>query len=400
MDWQTSEDAVPSSFVTAAQRRSVLGKPPATGAWREGDDPGDRQFEALGTITLESGAELPNVRVAYETWGTLNPDGGNAVLITHALTGDSHVTGPASSAHPTAGWWQAIVGPGAAIDTDEWFVVVPNMLGGCQGSTGPAHLAPDGLEWAARFPFVTIRDQVDVQRRLMDRLGIRRWAAVIGGSMGGMQALEWAVGHPDRVERAGVLATPAVTTADQISLNHLQIEAIRLDPAWNRGDYYDARDGEGPHRGLSFARRLALYSYRAPDELNDRFQRSWQSEVSPLGDGGVYAVESYLDFHGNRFTRRFDANSYLTLVHAMNAHDVGRGRGGAEAALRATPVPTLVLGIDSDRLFPIADQRFIAQHLPNSISGATPIELSSPFGHDAFLIENTAVGAALALLFD
>ena len=232
----------------------------------------------------------------------------------HALTGDSHVRGGAGAGHPTAGWWEDVTGPGGPLDTDRWFVIAPNMLGGCQGSTGPASIAPSGYEWASRFPYLTIRDQVAAQVRLADSLGIDTWAAVIGGSMGGMHALEWAVTHPDRVARLAVLSSPPVTTADQIALNTVQLETIRMDPRFQGGEYYDLADGDGPHRGLALARRMALLNYRSPIELNQRFQRSWQSGVSPLGHGGRFAVESYLDFHGNKFTRRFDANSYITPV--------------------------------------------------------------------------------------
>lgn len=400
MDWQTPEDAVPSTFITEANARAVLGKPPATGAWREGDPVGDRRFASIGAMTLERGGELPVVRVAYETWGTLNEARDNAVLVVHALTGDSHVTGGPGPGHPTGGWWSGVVGPGLAIDTDRWFVVSPNMLGGCQGTTGPASSALDGQEWGSRFPFVTIRDQVEAQRALSDVLGIERWAAVIGGSMGGMQSLEWAVTHPHRVQRVAVLAAPARSSADQIALNSVQLEAVRMDPAFAGGDYYDAADGEGPHQGLALARRMALLNYRSPTELNDRFERSWQSGVSPLGDGGRYAVESYLDFHGNKFTRRFDANSYLTLVQAMNSHDIGRGRGGTAEALANVTMPALILAIDSDRLFPVPDQQHIAAHAPGNLDGTVPHEISSPFGHDAFLIEEELVGSQLRRLLD
>jgi homoserine O-acetyltransferase len=400
MDWQTPEDTVPSAFITEANARSVAGKPPATGAWREGDPVGDRQFASLGAMTLERGGELPAVRVAYETAGTLNPARDNAVLIVHALTGDSHIVGEQGPGHPTAGWWNDIVGPGKAVDTDRWFVVTPNMLGGCQGTTGPASHAPDGAEWGARFPFVTIRDQVAVQLALTDHLGIERWAAVIGGSMGGMQSLEWAVTHPERLERVAVLAAPAFCNADSIALNSLQAEAVRMDPAFADGDYYDAAEGEGPHRGLALARRMALHSYRSPTELNDRFERSWQSGVSPLGGGGRYAVESYLDFHGNKFTRRFDANSYLTLIGAMSSHDVGRGRGGTAQALSRATAKALVLGIDSDRLYPVEEQRRIAAHLPGNLDGDEPHVISSPFGHDGFLIEDRIVGEQLRRLLE
>lgn len=398
MDWQTPEDTVPSAFITEADARSVMGKPAATGAWREGDPQGNRKFLGIGSLDLERGGHLPHVRVAYETAGALNADRSNAILVVHALTGDSHFMGSPGPGHPTGGWWNGLVGPGLAIDTDRWFVVSPNMLGGCQGTTGPASYSPDGSEWGARFPFVTIRDQVAVQLALTDALGIDRWAAVIGGSMGGMQSLEWAVSHPDRVARVAVLAAPARSSADQIALNSVQLEAVKMDPTYNGGDYYEAADGDGPYRGLALARRMALLNYRSPTELNDRFERSWQSGLSPMGGGGRYAVESYLDFHGNKFTRRFDANSYLTLVEAMNSHDVGRGRGGTAQALSAVTMPALILGIDSDRLFPVPDQEHIATHAPGNIDGDVPHVISSPFGHDGFLIEDALVGAQITRL--
>ena len=398
MDWQTPEDAVPSAFVTESNRLAISAKPPASGAWRVGDDPGDRQFVSIGSLDLERGGALPGVTIAYETWGTLNAAGDNAVLVLHALTGDSHVVGGAGPGHPTAGWWTGVVGAGKALDPDRWFIVAPNMLGGCQGSTGPASLAPDRLEWGSRFPYLTIRDQVAAQRAVMAELGIRSWALVVGGSMGGMQVLEWGVAHPDLVERIAILAAPPATSADQIALNSVQLEAIRIDPAFVDGDYYDAEDGEGPHRGLALARRMALLTYRSSVELDDRFGRSWQSGVTPLGGEGVFAVESYLGFHGNKFTRRFDANSYVTLVNAMSSHDVGRDRGGIAAALGRAAVPALVLGIDTDRLYPVVGQQTIARLLPENINGDQPIVISSPFGHDAFLIEDELVGAQLARL--
>ncbi|TPW70642.1 homoserine O-acetyltransferase [Schumannella sp. 10F1B-5-1] len=398
MDWQTPEDAVPSAFVTDANRRALIGAPPASGAWRDGDDPGDRRFTGIGPLDLERGGHLPHVTVAWESWGELNADGSNAVLVLHALTGDSHVIGSAGAGHATGGWWSGVVGAGLALDPAEWFIVAPNMLGGCQGTTGPASFGPDGREWGPRFPYVTIRDQVEVQRRLADELGIDRWALVVGGSMGGMHALEWAIEHPERVERLAVLAAPPLSGADQIALNSVQSEAIRMDPAFADGDYYDRADGAGPHHGLALARRMALLNYRSPTELDDRFERSWQSGISPLGGGGVFAVESYLGFHGNKFTRRFDANSYLVLVDAMNSHDVGRDRGGVAAALGRVTARTLVLGVDTDRLFPLSGQRVIARHVPGNIDGDAAVELVSPYGHDAFLIEFERVGAEIARL--
>jgi len=213
-----------------------------------------------------------------------------------------------------------------------------------------------------------------------------------------MQSLEWAVTHPARVGRVAVLAAPAISNADQIALNSLQIEAIRMDPAFADGEYYDATDGEGPHRGLALARRMALLNYRSPTELNDRFERSWQSGMSPLGGDGRYAVESYLDFHGNKFTRRFDANSYITLVEAMSSHDVGRGRGGAAVALARVTSHALVLAIDSDRLFPPSNQEHIAKYAPGNLDADDAHQISSQFGHDGFLIEDRIVGEQLLRL--
>ena len=400
MEFQTSEDTVPSALITEEQTRQLVGRPPASGAWRDGDPAGDRQFASLPPLKLENGHELAGVRIAYETWGTLNPDASNAVLVMHALTGDSHASGKASAAHPTDGWWSEIIGPGLAIDTDRYFVVAPNMLGGCQGSTGPASLDRTGREYGARFQHITIRDQVAAQVLFSDQLSISKWHSIIGGSMGGMHTLEWAISEPDRVDRIAVIAAPAVSSADQIALNSVQVEAIRTDPAFNNGDYYDAKPGFGPHRGVALARRMALLNYRSPGELNSRFERTWQSSVSPLGGGGKFAVESYLDFHGNKFTRRFDANSYITLVEAMNSHDVGRGRGSAAQALASIRAKSLVAGINSDRLFPIADQAFIAEHIGGELIDGQLQVIESAFGHDGFLIENQIMAALLSKLLN
>lgn len=398
MDWQTPEDSSPTDFITDAQIRSLIGKPPVSGAWRDGDPVGDRKFLTIGDVVTEHGDRIPNVRIAYETFGTLNEAGDNAILIIHALTGDSHLMGPAGPGHATDGWWGDVVGPGKPLDTDRWFIVAPNVLGGCQGSTGPASLTADHREWGSRFPFLTIRDQVTAMEAFSRGLGISAWQAVIGGSMGGMHALEYAIMFPDQVDRLAVIAAPPVTTADQIGLNLVQLEAIRSDPAFRDGHYYDADAGSGPHHGLATARRMALLNYRSFTELNDRFGRSWQSARSPLGDGGRYAVESYLDFHGNKFTRRFDANSYVTLVQAMNSHDVGRGRGGVTDALARITMPTLIIGIPSDRLFTIDGQEIIARETPGNIDGDVPSVLDSEFGHDSFLIEHERVGADLLRL--
>ena len=367
--------------------------PPATGAWREGDPRGRRKWVTLREpIPLEAGGTLPGVRLAYETWGTLAADRSNAVLILHALTGDSHVTGPAGTGHLTAGWWRELVGPGRALDPADWYVVAPNVLGGCQGSTGPASLAPDGLAWGSRFPFLTVRDQVRAEVALADALSITSWAAVIGGSMGGMRALEWAVGHPGRVAALLLLACNAASSAEQIAWTAPQIHAIRADPGWRGGDYHDAPAGQGPHAGLGIARRIAHVTYRSEPELADRFGRRRQDDEDPWA-GGRYAVESYLDHHAGKLAGRFDAGSYVTLTESMNSHDVGRGRGGQAAALRRVLARTIVAGIDSDRLYPLAQQEHLAACIP-AADGARVI--ASPHGHDGFLIESAQVAACLA----
>jgi homoserine O-acetyltransferase len=398
MEFQVSGDSIPSEFITDEMARKLIGKPPASGAWRDGDPAGDRKFTASFDLKLESGKKLEDVKIAYETWGELKPDGSNALLILHALTGDSHAFGSATRAHPTAGWWNGVIGAGLAIDTNKFFVVAPNMLGGCQGSTGPTSLDKKGKEYGARFPYITIRDQVSAQVELSKQLGIQKWKAIIGGSMGGMQVLEWAIEYPDAMEKIAVLAAPAFSNADQIALNSVQLEAIKADPAFNEGDYYDAAAGKGPYRGLALARLMALLNYRSPEELNVRFERAWQSKVNPFGDGGRFAVESYLDFHGNKFTRRFDANSYLTLVEAMNSHDVARGRGSIKKAIQKIKAEMLLVGIDSDRLFPVPSQEVIAQSNPKKLFGNKLFVIKSDYGHDGFLIEADKVGKLLKRL--
>jgi homoserine O-acetyltransferase/O-succinyltransferase len=370
---------------------------PATGAWRDGDPVGRRRFVDVGTVALERGGEVPDVRVAYETWGELAPDRSNAVLVLHALTGDSHVAGDVEPGHPTPGWWGGVVGPGRAIDTDRWFVVAPNVLGGCQGTTGPVSAAPDGRPWGGRFPYLTVRDQVEVERRLSDALGIDRWAAVVGGSMGGMRVLEWAVAHPDRVRGIAPLAVGAAASADQIALQTLQLQAIRDDPAFRDGDYL-VDGGPAPVAGLALARRLAHWTYRSGEELEARFGRQAQAGEEPLGQGGRFAVTSYLDHHGTKLVRRFDAVSYVVLTEAMNGHDVGRDRGGIGPALGRFHGEVAVAGIDSDRLYPIAQQHELARHLLGPDARATVVR--SPYGHDSFLLETEAIGAVLRELLE
>jgi homoserine O-acetyltransferase/O-succinyltransferase len=356
------------------------------GGWVEGDPVGDRVFLDLpAPVRPERGGLLPSVRVAYETWGTLAPDASNAVLVEHALTGDSHVVGAAGPGHPTAGWWDGLVGPGAPLDTDRFFVVCANVLGGCQGTTGPWSFGPDGGRWGSRFPEVTVGDQVRVEAALADALGIQRWACVVGGSMGGMRALEWAVAMPDRVATLFFLASGAVASADQIGTQTTQQAAIRTDPRWAGGDYDPA---DLPVEGLGVARRIAHLTYRSALELGERFGNRVQ-------DDGRFAVASYLDHHADKLASRFEAGSYVLLTEAMNSWDVGRGRGGVEAALRRVTARSVVAGVDSDRLYPIAQQQQVADALD------VPLQvISSPYGHDGFLIEVDAVGRLLRDLVD
>lgn len=362
----------------------------ATGAWREGSAQGGRRYVDIGSLALEMGGGLPQVRVAYETWGTLNAAGDNAIMVEHALTGDSHVAGPAGAGHPTPGWWDGLVGPGRPLDTDHWFVVASNVLGGCQGTTGPSSQAPDGRPWGSRFPFVTVRDQVAAEARLADQLGISAWAAVLGGSMGGMRALEWAVTRPERVRRCIVLACSAYASAEQIAWCQPQLLAIRQDARFFGGDYYDQQ--QGPDLGLGLARRIAHVTYRSEPELDTRFGRQAQGGEQPLGGGGRYAVESYLDHHADKLANRFDANSYVVLTESMNSHDVGRGRGGVEAALQRVTADLVVVAIDSDRLYPPRLSHEIARA---SLRPGSVHVITSDHGHDGFLIEVGQVGAII-----
>lgn len=358
-----------------------------TGAWREGTPQGSRRSVDIGSLSLEAGGGLPQVRVAYETWGTLNTARDNAIMVEHALTGDSHVSGPAGVGHPTPGWWHGLIGPGRPLDTDRWFVVASNVLGGCQGTTGPSSQAPDGRPWGSRFPFVTIRDQVAAEAALADELGISVWAAVLGGSMGGMRALEWAVTYPERVRRCIVLACSAYASAEQIAWCQPQLLAIRQDVSFSGGDYYD--QPQGPDLGLGLARRIAQVTYRSEPELDIRFGRQPQGEEKPLGGGGRYAVESYLDHHADKLANRFDANTYEVLTESMNSHDVGRGRGGVQSALERITADLVVVAVDSDRLYPPRLSYEIAQ----ASASSGPVHLiTSEHGHDGFLIEIGQVG--------
>ncbi|WP_172664143.1 homoserine O-acetyltransferase MetX [Demequina rhizosphaerae] len=384
---------VPAVDRPRAKERRERGPIPASSAWRPGDHPGNRKFVDLGWLPLEADPRGGiDATLAYETWGELNADATNAIYVAHAFTGDSHVVGTAGEGHLTGGWWNGLVGPGKPIDTDRYFVVSANVLGGCQGTTGPAHPHPeDGHPWGSQFPYVTLHDMVVAEARLADHLGIDAWALVIGPSMGGMRAVEWAASFPERVRAIGAIGSTAATTADQIAWHATQGAAIRLDPHFRDGDYYDAAPGEGPHTGLGIARAIAHTTYRSGSELNARFDRDAQ-DGDVLRPEGIFAVESYLDHHADKLARRFDANTYLRMLHAINTHDVGRGRGGVEAALSRYDGEALVVAIDSDRLYPLSDSERLAAALPRC-EGVTL--LHSAVGHDGFLVEGTGLDDAV-----
>jgi homoserine O-acetyltransferase len=382
---------------------------PVSGAWQPGDHPGHRRFLTVAAdrpFALDHGGRLSDLTMAYETWGELDADASNALLVCHAWTGDSHLAGPAGRGHPTPGWWEGVVGPGLSIDTERYFVVCANVLGGCQGSTGPASADPaTGRAYGSTFPVITIRDMVRLQARLADHLGVERWLSVLGGSMGGMQVLEWGITYPDRVRSLVTIATCAQATAQQIAWGAIGRRSIRLDPHWRGGDYYDAEPGYGPHEGLAIARMVAQVTFRSDNAFTDRFGRELAS-VDGVGDHeepGLwqrFEVERYLDHHGVKLVRRFDANSYLVIGKAMDLHDVGKGRGGLDAAMARVRVPTLVLGITSDMLYPIYQQRQIHHLLARHGTPTEMVEIDSPHGHDAFLINLDQVAEPIGAFLD
>ena len=333
----------------------------------------------IGDITTEAGATIAGAEIAVQRWGEFrgDPSGrNNVLLVEHALTGDSRATD----------WWCEAIGPGKALDTDKWCVVCTNAIGSCYGSTGPASKHPDGGTWGSRFPAISIRDMVTAEAAALDALGIGRVHAVLGGSMGGARTLEWTLLYPERVDFALVLAVSARASAWQIGIQTAQITSITQDPAWQGGDYHGT--GTTPDAGLAAARRIAHLTYRGELEIDERFGTSPQPGENPLGafreDGQRFAVQSYLEHQGRKLTQRFDAASYVTLTEALNRHDVGRGRGGLNKALASSTVPTMIVGVDTDILYPYHQQEHLSRNLGNLLAMA---KLSSPVGHDAFLVE-------------
>ncbi len=354
--------------------------------------PGNQVFTyTFDSLLLQNGGELASVTLAYETWGSLNAEADNAVLITHALTGNAHARDNERPDDPKAGWWNPLIGPGRLFDTSRYFVICSNVLGGCYGSTGPTSLNPaTGRPYRMDFPVVTMRDIVHAQHALVQHFGVRELAMVAGGSIGGQQALEWAVTYPEMVQKVAVIAATAALTAQAIAFNEVQRQAIMLDPRWQGGNY---EPDQGPDAGLAIARMLAMITYQSEEIMEQRFARkpAWNTTtLAPSGSpdlGKRFDVESYLYHQGNILARRFDANSYLYLTRAMDSYDVSEGYPSLDAALRRIRSKVLFVGIRSDFLFPAVHVRWLAEKVRALGGDATYVELDSPHGHDAFLKE-------------
>ncbi|MGI6082660.1 MAG: homoserine O-acetyltransferase MetX [Limnochordia bacterium] len=343
-------------------------------------------LDPMVPFVLDSGLEFGPVTLAYETYGKLNAARDNAILIAHALTGDSHCASHGSH-DPEPGWWESLVGPGRVFDTRRYFVICSNVLGGCQGSTGPASYDPTtGRPYAMRFPVITIRDMVRAQKALIDHLGIRRLANVVGGSMGGMQALTWAVEYPDTVGSLIVIAAPGRASSQSIAYNEVMRRAIMTDPQWNSGDYYGTR---GPVNGLATARMLGMITYQSDASMMLKFGRGFVGN----GHGDLFhmstrfQVESYLHYQGAKLVERFDANTYLYLIRAIDLFDLGLGHASYEAALDRISCPVLVVGVSSDILYPTWQQEEIVTILRSQGKEVEYEVIETPYGHDGFLIE-------------
>ncbi len=345
-------------------------------------------LELPDALPLDSGQALAGARIAYETYGELASDKSNAILICHALTGDQFV----ASTHPITGkpgWWERMVGPGKPIDTARHHIICANVIGSCMGSTGPASAAADGAPYAMRFPVITIRDMVRALVALLDELGIERLHAVVGGSMGGMQALSLAANWPERASRVLVIASTARHSAQNIAFHEVGRQAIMADPAWQRGDYY-AGD-LSPDNGLAVARMAAHITYLSEEGLTEKFGRRLQDrEAKSFGFDADFQIESYLRYQGSGFTRRFDANSYLYITRAMDYFDLAEEHGGRLAnAFEGTAARFCLVSFDTDWLYPTAESRHIVHALNAAGAKVSFVELSAPNGHDSFLLEHT-----------
>jgi len=339
-----------------------------------------------GPLLLDGGGQFAPVTIAYETYGTLSPDRDNAILICHALTGDQFVASP----HPItgkSGWWTRMVGPGLPIDPARHFVICANVLGSCMGSSGPSSVDPQtGSYYGMRFPVITIRDMVRTQAMLLDYLGIEVLEACVGGSMGGMQVIEWAATYPDRVRSAVVIASTARHSAQNIAFHEVGRQAVMADPNWQNGAYYD--HGVTPAAGLAVARMAAHITYLSEAGLTEKFGRRLQSrEAKSFGFDADFQVESYLRHQGLSFSDRFDANSYLYITRAMDYFDLAEEHGNLANAFRGTRTRFCLVSFDSDWLYPTAESRNIVHALNAAGAPVSFVELSSPFGHDAFLLD-------------
>jgi homoserine O-acetyltransferase len=337
-------------------------------------------FDDEHPLKLESGEKLSPVTVAYETYGTLNEDGTNAILVCHALTANAHAAGFNSSKDDTPGWWDGLIGEQRAFDTEKYFIVCPNILGSCYGTTGPSSInLRTGESWRLTFPQFTIRDIVAVQKKLLDKLGVKRLATVCGSSLGGMQVLEWAIMYPDFCETVIPISTAVKQSAWCIGLNTAARTAIMSDPAWNGGNYAGQ-----PMNGLAVARIVGMLSYRSAEELEQRFGRRRKYEDrDAYAPDNPFQVESYLHHQGQKLGKRFDANTYLYLSHATDSHDVTRGRASLPEVLGGIKAQMLCIGISSDLRYPTREQKEIVRYCRK----ARYTEVNSIHGHDAFLIE-------------
>ncbi|GCE17827.1 homoserine O-acetyltransferase MetX [Dictyobacter kobayashii] len=350
-------------------------------------------------LLLQRGGRLGPVTLSYETWGELNETGDNAILITHALTGSSHAHDVEDPENPKAGWWNPLIGPGKYFDTARYFVICSNIIGGCSGSTGPSSKNPlTGRPYGMRFPVITIRDMVRAQYKLVKHLGVRRLAMVAGGSIGGQQALEWAVTYPNLVEKVAVIAASAAVSAQAIAFNEVARQSIMADAAWQCGDYLP---GQGPATGLSIARMLAMITYQSEESMELRFSRNpaqREHVTAPTFSpemGGRFDVENYLYYQGDQLAHRFDANSYLYISRAMDLYDVSEGYASLEEALGRIQSQILLVGIRSDFLFPASHVRWLADKVQAVGGDARYVEVDSPHGHDAFLKEWDKLADAL-----
>jgi homoserine O-acetyltransferase len=339
------------------------------------------RFDAL---PLDSGQTLAGVEVAYETYGELNAAKSNAILVLHAFSGDAHAAGINHEGKP--GWWDNMIGPHKGFDTDRYFVICTNVLGGCRGTTGPASVNPaTGCPYAMSFPVITIGDMVRLQQMLIGSLGIRRLLAVSGGSMGGMQALQWAVQYPDQVVAAIPIATTARHSAQQIAFNEVGRQAIMADPDWCDGNYYGKNP---PARGLAVARMVGHITYMSDDSMREKFGRRLRGkEAFSFGFDADFEVESYLRYRGSQFVNRFDANSYLYITKAMDYFDLTSGNGSMAAALEPTRARFLVISFSSDWLYPSYQSQEMVRALRSRNRDVAYVELQSNYGHDSFLVD-------------